>query len=129
MGVFKPAELMDLMKGSFGLVWDGASVDTCRGACGDYLRYNNPHKMSHYLASGMPVLVWEEAAMADFVTAEGCGLTIKELREIPSLLSGLGAEEYDSLRRNAERVGLQMRHGQHIRNAVEEAVRRTDAAE
>lgn len=128
-GVFRPAELMDLMKGSFGLVWDGPSVDTCMGACGDYLRYNNPHKMSHYLASGMPVLVWEEAAMAEFVTEEGCGLTIKDLKQIPPLISGLGEEEYRSLRLNAERVGLQMRRGEHIGNAVEEAVRRIGADE
>ena len=128
MGVYRPLELMDVMKGSFGLVWDGSSIDTCKGACGDYLRYNNPHKMSHYLASGMPVLVWEEAAMAKFVIEEGCGLTIKELRQIPSVLSGLGEEEYRTLRRNAERVGLQMRRGEHIRRAVEEAVRRIDTA-
>ena len=123
-GIYKPLELMDLMRGSFGLVWDGSSVDTCMGACGEYLRYNNPHKMSHYLASGMPVLVWEEAAMAGFVTAEGCGLTIRDLGQIPEVLSGLNEEEYKTLRANAERVGLQMRRGEHIRNAVEEALGR-----
>lgn len=125
-GVFKPLELMDLMTGSFGLVWDGSSVDTCKGACGDYLRYNNPHKMSHYLASGMPVLVWEEAAMAEFVTEEGCGLTIKDLSQIPEVLSGLSEERYVELQSNSERVGLQMRKGLHIRSAVEEALRRAD---
>jgi len=128
-GVFRPLELMDMMKGSFGLVWDGSSTDTCMGACGEYLRYNNPHKMSHYLASGMPVLVWEEAAMAEFVAQESCGLAIRELSQIPALLSGLDNKQYEALRRNAERVGLMMRHGDHIGNAVKEALLRGDMLE
>ena len=126
-GVYKSPELMDIMEGSFGLVWDGDSVDTCTGTCGEYLKYNNPHKMSHYLASGMPVLVWEEAAMADFVTDEGCGLTIGSLKDIPQILKSVDDEKYRDLRKNAERAGLQMRRGQHIRNAAEEALKRIES--
>ena len=117
-GTYTAFELMDKMEGSFGLVWDGPSVHTCEGACGEYLSYNNPHKMSHYLASGMPVLVWEDAAMADFVTRQGCGLTIRELGDIPGLIRSLTDEQYAELRRNAERVGADMRKGMHIRFAV-----------
>ena len=127
-GVYRSLELMDIMEGSFGLVWDGTSADTCRGACGEYLRYNNPHKMSHYLASGMPVLVWDEAAMADYVTAEGCGLKIRSLSEIPSLIAGLTETEYSRLRENAVRVGSDMREGKHIREAVEKALEYTECA-
>ena len=122
-GVYKALELMDIMEGSFGLVWDGDSVVTCKGACGEYLRFNNPHKMSHYLASGMPVLVWSEAAMAEFVLNEGCGLTIDSLQQIPSVLSAIDKAKYDEMKKNAQRVGLQMRNGQHIRNAAETAIR------
>ena len=32
------------MEGSFGLVWDGTSKDTCIGGFGEYLKFNNPHK-------------------------------------------------------------------------------------
>lgn len=121
-GVYPALELMDIMEGSFGLVWDGTSCDTCTGACGEYLRFNNPHKMSHYLASGMPVLVWEEAAMADFVTEEGCGLTIRSLGEINDVISGITGGQYDEMKRNAVRVGTAMRRGEHIRAAVEKAL-------
>lgn len=121
-GVYPALELMDIMEGSFGLVWDGTSTDTCKGACGEYLRYNNPHKMSHYLASGMPVLVWEEAAMAEFVTDEGCGATISCLGDIPSVISGINGPGYGEMRKNAERVGAEMREGAHIRRAVEAAL-------
>ena len=120
-GVYQPLELMEIMEGSFGLVWDGDSVDTCTGACGEYLRYNNPHKMSHYLASGMPVLIWEEAAMAEFVKIEGCGLTIGSLKDIPHVLSSVDNEKYRDLRRKAEHAGVRMRQGEHISNAVKKA--------
>lgn len=121
-GVYTAAELMSVMEGSFGLVWDGTSVETCTGACGEYLAYNNPHKMSHYLASGMPVLVWEKAAMADFVLANGCGLTISDLMSVPDLLAGVSKEQYEQLRMNAQKVGSEMREGAHIRAAVQRAL-------
>lgn len=59
-GSFKPEESPEHLQG----VWDGDSVDTCAGNTGAYLRYNNPHKTSLYLACGMPVIVWKEAAIA-----------------------------------------------------------------
>ena len=34
-------------------MWDGPSPDTCAGVYGAYLRYNNPHKTSLYLAAGL----------------------------------------------------------------------------
>lgn len=121
-GVFTSLELMDVITGSFGLVWDGTSVKTCTGACGEYLSYNNPHKMSHYLASGMPVLIWKGAALAEFVTAEGCGIAISSLDEIPGILQSVSPEEYDMLKNNAGRVGREMREGAHIRKAVLKAL-------
>ena len=126
-GVYTAAELMSVMEGSFGLVWDGTSVETCMGACGEYLAYNNPHKMSHYLASGIPVLVWEDAAMADYVLANGCGLTIRDLMSVPDVLAGVSAEQYERLRLNAQKVGSEMRKGAHIRAAVQKALELSDS--
>ena len=36
MGVFSPEEVVEKIEGSFGLVWDGASIDTCAGPFGEY---------------------------------------------------------------------------------------------
>lgn len=121
-GVYTSLELMDVMEGSFGLVWDGSSTHTCIGACGEYLRYNNPHKMSHYLASGMPVLIWKEAALAAFVSDEGCGKTIGSIDEIPNVIASVSPEEYERLKINAARVGREMRNGTHIMGAVQKAL-------
>lgn len=121
-GVFDPMSLMDKMEGSFGLVWDGDSVDACSGQFGDYLVFNNPHKIAVYLASGMPVIVWDRIAMADFVRRENCGIAVRTLREVPERISALTHDEYEEMRLNACRVGREMRKGVHIRSAVEKAL-------
>lgn len=126
-GVFDPIELMDKMEGSFGLVWDGDSVDELNGTYGKYLTYNNPHKIAVYLASGIPVIVWNGTAMADFVRKEKCGITVSSLREVPGRIKEMPSGEYEAMRLNACRVGNEMRQGIHIRNAVEKALEYIDA--
>ena len=121
-GVYDPVELMDVMEGSFGLVWDSTSADTCDGPFGEYMLFNNPHKIALYLASGMPVIVWDRSAMADFVKEEGCGFMVSRLSEIPDKISELSDEDYEKMRNNAMRVGKDMRKGSHIKAAVERAV-------
>lgn len=117
-GQVDPGELPFLLDGSFGLVWDGESTDTCSGVYGEYLAYNNPHKTSLYLASGMPVIIWENAALADFVKENRCGITVSSLSEIGSRLAAMTEEEYRELRDGAMRVGSRLRRGDMIQNAI-----------
>lgn len=66
-GVLLADQIPKVLTKGFGLIWDGDSIDTCKGGYGDYLRYNNPHKLSLYLSSGLPVIIWKYAAEAAFV--------------------------------------------------------------
>ena len=122
-GAFDPMDLMNIMEGSFGLVWEGNSCRGCYGAYGEYLTFNNPHKIALYLASGFPVIVWSGAAMAAFVRREKCGLIVNDLYCVPELIADLSDDEYESMRLNACRVGNDMRKGVHIRQAVESAMK------
>ncbi len=121
-GVFDPVTLMNVMEGSFGLVWEGDSCAGCSGAYGDYLTFNNPHKIALYISSGIPVIVWSGAAMADFVRNEKCGLIVDDLFIVPDLIAGLSDDDYENMRLNACRVGRDMREGKHIRQAVSKAL-------
>lgn len=49
------------------MVWDGESIDGGLGLSGQYLKYNNPHKLSVIFTSGLPVIIWNEAAEAGLV--------------------------------------------------------------
>ncbi|WP_034992324.1 hypothetical protein [Liquorilactobacillus vini] len=110
-GVFNPNELPYYLQGSFGLVWDGNSTQTCSGIYGDYLRINSPHKLSLYLAAGIPVIVWKEAAVANFVMVNNCGLVVKSLLEIKSKIDAMSDEEYSGMKKNARNVGKLLRSG------------------
>lgn len=101
-GVADPDKLPELLNASFGLVWDGETINGCSGTKGEYLRFNNPHKMSLYLAAGIPVLVWSQAAVAEFVKENKIGLTIDSLEEIESLLASLSQENYATILANVK---------------------------
>ena len=52
-GVYPPDQLPDKIQGGWGLIWDGSSLKGCQGNYGEYLKYNNPHKTSFYIAMEM----------------------------------------------------------------------------
>lgn len=121
-GAYKPAELVKYLEGGFGLVWDGTSAETCAGGMGEYLRYNNPHKTSLYLASGMPVIVWKEAAIADFVVKNGVGIAVQSLESLDKVLQDISEDEYKSMCDNARTIGQKIREGKYFTTALQKAI-------
>ena len=119
LGSFEPDRLPEVMEGSFGLVWDGETTETCSGTYGEYLRINDPHKASLYLASGMPVIIWSEAALAPYITKNGCGITVDSIEEIPGRIADITAEEYDAIRSNTMRISDRLRKGKYTTRALE----------
>ncbi|MEI3377499.1 MAG: hypothetical protein V8R08_06720 [Coriobacteriales bacterium] len=124
-GTFTPEELVSNLSGSFGLVWDGDSAQTCQGPYGSYLRLNNPHKTSLYLASGLPVIIWDQAALAPFVLEQGVGIVVSSLDELAGALASLTDEEYAQMRDNVQAVSSKLRAGHFTRHAVEQAISRS----
>ena len=120
-GSFLSDELPKVVEGSFGLVWDGESVDTCTGAYGQYLKINNPHKTSFYLSCGIPILIWEEAALAGFAKEHNCGIPIKSLQDIPDILNKMTDEEYKKLKDCTAEVAVQLQQGFYAQKAICEA--------
>ena len=105
--------------GGFGLVWDGDSAHTCSGMYGEYLKINNPHKASLYLASGFPIIVWKQSALADFVRNNNCGILVNSLFEIAETLKSISEDEYQEMIKNSKRIGEKIRQGHYLKIAVE----------
>lgn len=118
MGEFEPDELPDELEGGFGLVWDGPSTESCTGVYGEYMRINNPHKTSLYLASGIPVIVWKDAAIADFVQKNHCGIIVESLSDISGIIGTMPFEEYEHIRESAVMVGKKLRAGSYTKVAL-----------
>ncbi len=113
-------ELPGALEGAFGLVWDGDSCDICRGEYGAYLMINNPHKLSLYLAAGMPVLVWSQSAQAAFVRREGVGLTLDSLNELDAVMRSVTPASYAAMAESARHVGEQLRRGENTLRVLRE---------
>ena len=117
-GSFLPDELPAALEGGFGLVWDGDSAETCSGVFGEYLRYNNSHKASLYLASGFPLVVWKQSALSHFVLEKGCGIAVESLHDLKATIENLSDEAYRTLVENAKRVGQEIRDGHYLKTAL-----------
>ena len=117
-GSFLPDELPAALEGSFGLVWDGDSSETCQGTYGNYLRFNNSHKASLYLASGFPLVVWKESALAHFVLDKQCGIAVDSLHDLQKALDELTLQDYNELLENARQVGADLRNGDYLKAAL-----------
>ena len=121
-GVFKPEELPNVLEGAFGLVWDGDSTDTCSGSTGEYLKYNNPHKASLYIASGIPLIVWDQSAISTYVKKQGVGITISSLSQINDIMGNMDEKSYQNLRNNTIEESKKVTSGyyfNHVMNEIE----------
>lgn len=117
-GSYSPNDLPNVLEGAFGLVWDGDSLETCSGVYGEYLKINNPHKTSLFLASGLPVFIWKDAALAEFIKLNKCGILIESIRQIPDILANLNAEDYRLMKSNAEIIGQNIRNGYYTKSII-----------
>ena len=121
-GVLPPNRVPEVLTKGFGLIWDGESVETCKGGFGDYLRYNNPHKLSLYLSSGLPVIIWKEAAEAKFVKENGAGYAVGSLHEIPELMEKISEQEYKRVAENVRAISKRLVEGDYMRAALNSAL-------
>lgn len=117
-GQYSSKELPSHLKGSFGLVWDGTSPDSGEGTLGQYTKYNNPHKVSLYLSSGLPVIVWEKAAIAQFVRANHLGLVVSSLSNLDADIKNCSEQNYELMLTNVRRIGQLLREGYFTLNAM-----------
>ena len=106
------------IEGSFGLVWDGISTEECSGQYGRYLMFNNPHKTSLYLLCGLPIIVWDKAAISTFVLENGLGIAISNLADLSDTLAGLTQEDYLAMKANVDKARTKIISGGYLKDAV-----------
>lgn len=122
-GKFKPDDLLNHLEGGYGLVWDGLSINTCIGGFGEYLRYNNPHKASLYLTAGIPVIIWKEAALADFITKNKLGIAVNSLTELKDKINNISDKEYEEMLKNVSKVSEKTKKGMFLTEAINKIVK------
>lgn len=121
-GSFAPEQLPAILKGEFGLIWDGDSIEDCVGIYGRYLTYNTPHKTSLYLTAGLPVIVPAKAAIAEFVINNNIGIAIHSLNEISASLKNISSEKYRQMKQNVCAFGNKVTEGFYLKQAINTAI-------
>lgn len=120
IGDFSPEELPHAMEEGWGLVWDGSSIETCSGIYGEYLKYNDPHKLSLYLACGIPVIVWEKSALADWVEENNLGICVGNLAEANRKILHLSDWDYREMAESVLKVGEGIEKGEMLTKVIRE---------
>ncbi|EOU1828480.1 hypothetical protein C0L77_001241 [Clostridium perfringens] len=114
-GVFKAEDLPFELSGDYGLIWDGDSMKECSGSYGEYLMYNNPHKASLYLASGLPLIVWDKSALKEFIVDNKIGITINSLDELSNIKID---DEYMEMKKNVIKMRKDIINGIYTKNTI-----------
>lgn len=117
-GTFAP-DHPGAISGQWGLVWDGPELETCSGLYGSYLRYNASHKVSMSLALGMPVIVWQESALRDFVVGNNVGIAVGSLHELDEALHSLTPAETEAMLQSTRRMAREIRSGDNLRRLIQ----------
>lgn len=117
-GSVDPRMLPSLLEGSFGLVWDGNDIDTCSGGFGQYLRINTSHKLAAYILAGLPILIWDQSAMSNWVKKKGIGICISSLKNLSDVIEKLSTDDYDSMQFNIKRLQPKIAAGAFLEDAL-----------
>ena len=117
-GIVAADELPTKLQGSFGMVWDGDSL----AECDEYLRYNNPHKLSLYLLAGLPVIVWKQSAVANFVKEKNIGIEVGSLYEVAAAIAAITPSDYSAMLQEASKLSPLIANGFFLKEVLKEAV-------
>jgi len=115
-GSLSPEELLTNMIGEFGLVWDGEYIDRLDENYGSYLKYNSPHKLSLYLAAGVPVIAPANSAVAEFVKQHNIGILINDLLELNNMK--IENDAYRVMQQNVLTIKEKVGAGEYLSAAV-----------
>lgn len=108
------ADNVSVFEGSWGLVWNGDTVDECTGPMGEYLRWNAPHKLSLFTVAHLPIIIWDKAAKAQYIKDKGIGICVSSLREIASRIDKITDAEYKEMVENISQESEKLRKGEHL---------------
>lgn len=121
-GNYSPDIIPRVIKGSFGLIWDGESIETEKGSYGYYNKFNIPFKFPMYIVSGLPVICWSNAGIADYVRKYDLGICVKSLDELSNKIDEISPSRYREMLNNVLALRQRLMTGQIMQQAIKRAM-------
>lgn len=116
-----PDELPSKIDGKVGLVWDGECDNSDENSpVKNYTKYNNPHKLSCYIAAEIPVIVWEKSAVASFVKEYNIGYTINNIYDI----NKIDFSDINKKKNNVIKLSAKVKEGYFTKQAIDKVLKR-----
>jgi hypothetical protein len=120
LGKMKNSDIPQLFDGGFGM------IEYSRGGhyagMQRYGHYNNPMKLSLYLASGLPPLVMSHSAHAVWIREKNVGLVLDDLNEIDAVLEKMTEADYQQILENLKPWQKAVSTGFFVKRACLEAL-------
>jgi hypothetical protein len=107
------------LKGSYGLIWEGDSVENIHGYKGRYLEWVNPLKLSNYLLNSLPVITHKNAAIAGYVMQNKIGFCVSSLYEIEEKIKAITEDQYRNMVENTRQFSKKISKGYHTKEAID----------
>lgn len=121
LGKMSSEKIPAMIDGGFGVV-HYATSSQFKGAA-KYGDYNNPMKLSQYLAAGIPVIIGSQMAHADLVKRQNLGLVLDDLNAIDEVLSDLTLADYQAKLAAIKPWSEAVRNGYFAKRACLETLR------
>jgi hypothetical protein len=122
-GVERPYDLPAKLTGSFGLLWDGESIDKPGGSLGHYMQFISHHKLSLYILSKLPIIVPATAASAPLIEKYKIGFAIDNLHEIEARIKKISPDEFTQMQMNMYSLAEKISRGECLGNAIDEIMK------
>lgn len=122
-GEYTPEDLVDVLDGKWGLVWDGKSQRTCTGNYGKYLKINASHKFGLYMATDKPVIVWNKSPISLFVKEHNIGICVSSLEEAAKILDRISEAAFEEMKRNILSIRKEVITGYHLKKVILESMK------
>ena len=116
-GSYSPDILPAKLEGTLGLVWDGSLGDEDENSLyKNYTKYNNPHKLSCYIAAKLPVIAWKKSAIANLVKKYDIGYLIDTIDDI----NNLDLSDYEEKKKNVIKLHDKITEGYYTISVFDE---------
>ena len=78
--------------------------------------------MSLFIASKIPVIVWKQSALSNFVKENNIGIVVNDLIEMQEIITNMTEEQYEIFRENIEQLSQKVRQGYFTNLAIEKSL-------
>jgi hypothetical protein len=126
LGEMPSDTIPSVIDGGFGIINYGVKDKETAvrfGAAKTYGQYNNPIKLSQYLAAGIPVIVDSQSAHADWVREKGVGLVMDDMNEIDAVFAEMTEDDYRGYLERVKPFQEAVSTGFFAKRALLEAIR------